>query len=307
VAAVGLALVAVLAGVVQPANAAPPSKVRDVVRALACTGVVGDLNVNVILAASQLAGTEARAQVIRDGEFIATGYGTSQWTDSTFAADVELTDEDGTVSGALQVNGRYQALDDDSQLVSKFKDGNIRVHESHTSRTLQISDVSAHLDGQPLQGLECQGSEEEGYLFYTSPTSYVFRSVGLTYENCAFEGASDVYLEAPLDRMLVFVYAEEPRPYSLSVGDIDVTSGYWTGSMKLAAEEGPIGQTDASISLVPAGKTFRVGGPTHDGFDRTVVTPYDFQFQADGLGGPISVTCEVFELQRSMRIANPNG
>ena len=134
-----------------PAEAAAPTRIRDHTTSVSCQA----LNVTLtrfLVAESDLAGTEARAQISEDGVTLAEGQGLSDWTDTTFRASVQLEDATGGdlgTAGEAFLSGTYRATGEPVRDLNRFKDGNIRVVEDHH---VDADRVRRRADGQRRAG-----------------------------------------------------------------------------------------------------------------------------------------------------------
>src|SRR5689334_11716791 len=73
-----------------PARADAPTKIRDHFTSVACEAVNGSTKTQFSVAQSDVAGSDAFARISEDGATVFDGRGTSDWTDTTFRAVVQL-------------------------------------------------------------------------------------------------------------------------------------------------------------------------------------------------------------------------
>lgn len=104
---------------------------------------------------------------------LARGEGVSEWSDTTFRAEVELIDDAGKPAGTLNVAGTYVSAGAGERTQQKFNDGNIHVVMDHTGTPVSASGASALFNGAAWQVDEAAGWHLTGYLFVSNPATYV--------------------------------------------------------------------------------------------------------------------------------------
>jgi hypothetical protein len=305
---IAVAAVAVVAGSLMsaPAQAAAPTKIRDRVTTVACRVDDGSTVTRFAVARSELAGTEALVQVAVDGEVQLEGYGTSDWTDSGFRASVALEDASGGghagSAGDAYLSGSYRVTGTPNRVLNRFKDGNIRVVEDHTTTELTVTDVVLTINGRTLDNVSCQADTVDGYLFFTAPSSYVLRGGFLTDTDCATQNMNDLGLFGTMDALsLSFGYADTADS-SASSGDLDLTAGPWSGEFAFNDGTGPAGTVAATVSAVQDGDVIRSLDRSSVVSERWVVTPYQVTIIADGPVSGASATCQVYDVDATLHI-----
>lgn len=286
------------------ATAAAPTRVTDRTVEVYCnaTGSHGE-DVNFYVAQSDLAATFGAVQAFdADGEYLARGEGagTSEWTLDGFRASVEVTDAGGGSLGAAYLSGAYAVNGSTETYTSKFKDGNVRVVENHTSTAVQVRRVVLTVPGIDVVDVGCDGASSSGSLFFTNPTAHVTRSSGLVVQDCRLENATDLFVEGSLDALtLGFGYADAPD-FSVFTLELDLTGGSWTGTVNAADDEGPV-PVAARVTLTRTGGTVRTGSSGPAGSERWTVTPYELDVRVDGPVGPARVTCQLLDVDVRFR------
>ncbi len=288
----------------QAANAAAPTRISDHTESIGCEVVYdGSMKLQFIVARSDLAGTDARAKIARDGEFVSAGFGESDWTvPGSFRAALDLTNDDGEVVNTAYLSGTYRTEGEGERTLNRFKDGNINVVEDHTTWALTLSDIVLVLDGVTLPDVDCAGDSEDGYLSYTNPASYVARGNFLAEYDCVGDNATDIFLEGPVDSIYVqFAYADSPD-WSATSPVMDLTAGPFSGAFKLNDGNGPAGEIAGTASLTQNGDVKRL--VTKDGVfsERWVMTPYLLEVTADGPNAPVSVTCAFYQVEATQHV-----
>ncbi len=297
---------AALAGLALPtaATAAAPTRVTDRTVEVYCnaTGSHGE-DVNFYVAQSDLAGTFGAVQASDvDGEYLARGEGagTSEWTVDGFRASVEVTDAGGAPLGSAYLSGAYAVTGSTETYSSKFKDGNVRVVENHTSTAVQVRRVVLTVPGIDVVDVGCDGASSSGSLFFTNPTAHVTSSSSLVVQDCRLENATDLFVEGSLDALaLGFGYADAPD-FSVFTPELDLTGGSWTGTVNAADDEGPV-PVAARVTLTRTGSTVRTGSSGPAGSERWTVTPYELDVRVDGPVGPARVTCQLLDVDVRLR------
>lgn len=289
------------------AYAAEPTKISDTFRSVICAGVGAEGEDLVFFVASSAEGTFAAVQAATaTGEHLGDGAGTSDWTATGVRSAVEVVDDDGRPVGTATLSADLSLNDDAERVVSKFKDGNIRVVEDNTTTTYDVRNVVLTFRGAPVEVTSCDGGQTVGTLFFTNPASYVVRGGDTVVESCTLDNATGLSFEGGLEELAVtFDYADRPDVSAASPG-ITFTDGRWTGTFRLFTEEGPIGEVAASATLTQAGGTVQVGGPTGDGgFERFRITPYDLVITADGPQAPATITCRLLDVETAVHSVSP--
>ncbi|PZF83454.1 hypothetical protein [Jiangella anatolica] len=294
--------------VTAPAAAGEPTRVDDEVTFAYLEAADGDRGLDISLARSATAGTEARARLWGgpEGEHLAQGSGTSEWTGSTFRATVELVVDDGAPGGTVTVAGTYTLAGDPQQDVQKFNDGNVRVHMEHTTTALAIDDVTVALDGVPWELQFADGYHELGELFVTNPATYVGHEEFVAFGEPKAENATDFFVEGTLDDLgVTFAYADAPIH---AAGAIDLTGGSWTGTLRMMDESGEtVGEATGTATLTPNGRPTRLVDDTHGGFERWTVTPYLLTLTVEGPIAPVRVTVEVADVRYALHTSPLGG
>jgi hypothetical protein len=292
-----------------PADAAPPTRIRDVVTSIACKAVDGSTIVRFAVATSDLEGSEAVAQVADAGTVLSEGYGTSDWTASTFRAAVTLKARDGGGGhlgpvGDAYLSGSYAVTGTPEREVNRFKDGNIRVTEDHTTTALTVSDVTLTIDGGAVGDVECAGDRITGSLFFTNPSSYVLRGGFLVTDDCHFTNMRDFSLFGTADAAYASFWYDDTVDSSAATPELDLTAGPWTGELLYNDGTGPAGTVTGSVSAVRNGKPFsRVMESTEVVRERWKLTPYLFRISAEGrTGADASATCQVYDVSLTMHV-----
>jgi hypothetical protein len=301
---------ALAAGVlaVAPAQAAAPTQVRDHVTSVRCTAVNGPTITRFLVADSDLAGTEAVAQVAEDGVVLSEGRGTSDWTATTFRAAVVLEERDGgghlDVTGDAFLSGTYAATGSPVREVNRFKDGNIRVVEDHTTTALAVSDVVLTINGEAVGDVTCAGDTVDGSLFVTAPASYVLRGGFLFDASCTTQNMVALGLFGSMDALsLSFGYADTADSSAAS-GDLDLTAGTFTGEFNYHDGVGPAGTVPATVSAVRSGRVIRrVVDRSEFASERWVMTPYLVSIAAEGReGADASATCRLYDIDATLHL-----
>jgi hypothetical protein len=291
-----------------PAEAAAPTRIRDHTTSVSCQALNGSTLTRFLVAASDLAGTEARAQISEDGVTLAEGQGTSDWTDTTFRASVQLEDATGGghlgTAGEAFLSGTYRATGEPVRELNRFKDGNIRVVEDHTTSTLTVSDVVLTVNGERVADVECVGEQVDGFLFFTAPASYVLRGGFLVSDDCDTQNMEGLGLFGTMDALfLSFEYADTADS-SASSGEMDLTAGPFSGEISYNDGVGPAGTVSATVSAVRNGRVIRNFVERSDVFsERWVMTPYLLTIAAEGReGADASATCQVFDIDATQHL-----
>jgi hypothetical protein len=299
--------VALVAGALMsaPAQAAAPTKIRDHVTTVGCRVDDGSTVTRFLVARSDLAGTQAQVQVAVDGSVQLEGSGTSDWTDSGFRAAVALEAGGGghaDSTGDAYLSGSFRVTGPPNRVVNRFKDGNIRVVEDHTTSALTVTDVVLTVNGRTLDNVICGGESVDGYLFFTAPSSYVLRGGFLTDTDCATQNMSDLGLFGTIDALsLSFGYADTADS-SASSGDLDLTAGPWSGEFTFNDGSGPAGAVQATVSAVRNGDVIRSLDRSDVVAERWVVTPYLVTVNASGPVSAASATCQVYAVDATLHV-----
>lgn len=288
----------------QSASAAAVTKIRDHTVSIGTEVQDGGMRIQFAVARSELAGTQAVAQISRDGEFVAEGEGLSDWTDSTFRAALDLTNEEGKVLHTAYLSGTYRPIGTGNRVQNRFKDGNIRVVEDHTSTPLTLTDVTLVLDGVTLSGVESFGESVDGYLSYTNPSTYVSRGNFNADAECKTDNAVDFALYgAPEEMWVTFGYADS-GDWSASSEAMDLAAGPFAGTFNLYDGEGPAGEVAAKALLVQNGNVIRrsIDNGTTAVSERWVMTPYLLTVTADGPNAPVTASCTFFVVDATLHV-----
>jgi hypothetical protein len=302
------ALAATTAATAAPAQAAAPTKVRDHVTTVACTAVDGARTTRFLVATSDLAGSDAVAQVSEDGVTLSQGRGTSDWTASTFRAAVLLEDASGGghlgATGDAFLSGTYAVTGRPVRELNRFKDGNIRVVEDHTTTALTVSDVVLTIDGAAVGTVSCQGDVVDGSLFFTAPASYVLRGSFLVDADCATRNMTGLDLFGSVDALSVSFGYADTRDSSASSGELDLTRGAFEGTFAYNDGTGPAGTVAASVSAVQDGRVVRrLVDRSSVSSERWVLTPYRLSIAAEGReGAQASATCQVYDVDATLHV-----
>ena len=288
----------------QTANAAAPTKIRDHTESIGCEVESGVDRIQFAVARSALAGTQAVARISHDGETLGEGYGESDWTDSTFRAAVEVTDDEGHVINTAYLSGTYRAAGPGERVLNKFKDGNIRVVEDHTSTPLAITDVNLVVGDVTLSGVECFGEMVDGSLFYTSPASYLSRGNFNADAECATVGMTDFSLFGTVGEMWVAFGYEGTEDWSAYSDFMNLADGPFVGTFTTNDGTGPVGEVAATASLVRNGDVIRraIDNGTTAVSELWVMTPYLLEVTADGPNGPVAASCTFYTVEATLHV-----
>jgi len=288
----------------QTANAAAPTKFSDHTESIGCEVETGSDRIQFAVARSAIEGTQAVARITRDGETVGEGYGESDWTDSTFRAALELVDNEGKVIDTAYLSGSYRAAGAGERNLNKFKDGNIRVVEDHTSTPLTVSDVTLTVGDVTLSGVECFGEMIDGSLFYTNPASYVARGNFNADAECATVGMTDFSLFGTVDEMWVAFGYEGTDDWSAFSQTMNLAEGPFVGTFTTVDSSGPVGEVAATASLARNGDVIRraIDNGTTAVSERWVMTPYLLEVSADGPNGPVSASCTFYTVEATLHV-----
>jgi len=291
-----------------PAEAAAPTKITDHVASVSCQALNGSTLTRFRVARSELAGTEARAQISEDGVTLSEGQGTSDWTDSTFRAAVQLEDATGGghlgTAGEAFLSGTYRTTGEPVRELNRFKDGNIRVVEDHTTTALAISDVVLSVNGEELADVDCAGEVVDGFLFFTAPASYVVRDGLLVGEGCDTQNMEGIGLFGTMDALFLDFQYADTADSSAFTGEMDLTAGPFVGEIGYNDGSGPAGTVTATISAVQNGPVIRRVVERSSVFsERWVMTPYLLSISAEGReGADASATCRVYDVDATRHL-----
>ncbi|HEX6888265.1 MAG TPA: hypothetical protein VF143_09175 [Candidatus Nanopelagicales bacterium] len=289
-----------------PAPAAPPTRVVDTTAQIVCEATAGDAEVVVGVSRSDLAGTDARAEVTVNGEYIGEGSTTSDWTSTTFRSTIPLTDRNGDPAGEVSFAGSYRPASEPVTNESKFQVGNVHVVERHTETVLGLSDLTLLYDGEALVPDRCDGWLTEGYLSYTNPSMRVERGSALPYDCTSTNpaGLPSVFAEGGLGELFVDVPLSTDPEISASAV-IDAVRGPWAGSMRVFENSEEAGAVAATATLVKQRPFHRLGAEG----EHFRITPYDFTLQIEGGSGwePVTVQCVLYDTQIKLRYPNPEA
>jgi hypothetical protein len=283
-----------------PALADAPTKIRDHFTSVACEAVNGSTKTQFSVAQSDVAGSDAFARISEDGVTVSDGQGTSDWTDTTFRAVVQLEDRPGGghlgAAGEAFLSGAYSLSGAPVRELNRFKDGNIRVVEDHTTSALTLSDVVLTVNGETVRNVECTGVAVDGYLFFTAPASYVSRGGFLVYD-CDTNNMRDISLFGRINELFLdFQYADTADSSAHSLA-MDLTAGAFAGEFGYNDGTGPAGTVPATVSAVRNGPVIRSTDRSSAGSERWVMTPYEVSITAQGReGGDASATCQVYDV-----------
>lgn len=304
------AILALAAGtlVTAPAQAAAPTRIREHVTTVGCTAVNGATVTRFLVANSDLAGAQAVAQVSEDGVTLSEGQGRSDWTATTFRAAVLLEDASGgghlDAIGDAFLSGTYAVTGTPVRDLNRFKDGNIRVVEDHTTTSLTISDVVLTINGEAVGNVACHGDSVDGSLFFTAPASFVLRRSFLFDADCTTSNMTDLGLFGGIDALsLSFGYADTADS-SASSGDLDLTAGPFTGELNYNDGVGPAGTVSATVSAVRIGPVVRgLVDRSEVSSERWVMTPYELTIAAEGReGAGASATCQLYNIDSTLHV-----
>jgi hypothetical protein len=290
----------------QTANAAAITKVTDRFDQIGCEAVDGDREIRFSVARSDSEGTDAVAHISTiDGEFVSFGRGDSDWsTPGAFRATVELSDDAGEVVDTAYLSGSYVSAGEGHRELNRFKDGNIRVVEDHTTTPLTVTDVSLVVDGVPVLEVDCGGERVDGFLSFTNPQSYIYTETFNGDGECATENAVDFSLFGTPDAMWVEFWYADSGDWSAHSEEMNLLEGPFEGTFTLNDGTGPAGETAATASLTPNGDVIRMWQDT--GSDqissRIVLTPYLLEVTAEGPNAPMSASCTFFDVTRKVHI-----
>jgi hypothetical protein len=289
-----------------PARADVPTKIRDHFTSVACEAVDGSTKTQFSLAQSDLAGSDAIAKISEDGVTVSDGRGTSDWTDTTFRAVVQLEDGSGGghvgAAGEAFLSGSYSVTGTPVRDLTRFKDGNIRVVEDHTTSALTLSDVVLTVNGEAVRNVECTGVAVDGYLFFTAPASYVSRGGFLLYD-CNTKNMRDIGLFGRINELFLdFQYADTADSSAHSL-EMDLTAGPFAGEFGYNDGTGPAGTVPATVSAVRNGPVVRSTDRSPMGSERWAMTPYEVSITAQGReGGDASATCQVYDVDATRHV-----
>lgn len=288
----------------QTASAATPTRVSDHTRSVGCEVNDGDTRTRFAVASSELAGTQAIAQITRDGMFVAEGYAESDWTESTFRAALDLRNEDGDLVDTAYISGAYRVAGEGDRVLNRFKDGNIRVVEDHTSTPFSLSDVTIVVGDVVLSGAECYGESVDGSLSYTNPSSYVSRGTFNADADCTSVNMVDFALFGTVDEMWVEFGYEDTPDWSASSETMNLAEGPFTGTFTTNDGNGPAGEVAATASLVRNGDVVRrsIDNGTTAVSERWVMTPYLLEVTADGPNGSVTASCTFYTVEATLHV-----
>ena len=291
----------------QTANAAAITKISDRFDQIACEVVDGNREIQVALARSDSEGTDAVAHISTvDGEFISYGRGDSDWrTPGSFRASVDLLDDAGeVVVNRAYLSGSYAVAGEGHRELNRFRDGNIRVVEDHTTTPLTITDVTLVVDGVQIEGVECAGESVDGFLSFTNPHSYLYDERFNGDGECTTENAVDFALFGTPDALWVEFWYADSGDWSASSEEMNLLEGPFRGTFTLNDGTGPAGEVAATASLVQTGDVIRMWQDT--GSDaissRIELTPYLLEVTAEGPNAPMSASCTYFDVTRKVHI-----
>ena len=284
-----------------PAAAGEPLRVRDVTASVLVVAVDGDRTVEVSVERSDIAGRFASATLYGGpgGDHLAEGAGTSEWTDTTFRAEVQLFDDAGQFVGTVAVGGTYAVSGAGDRDQEKFNDGNIHVVMDHTYTPLSASNVTASFDRTAWQVSEADGVQTTGYLFVSDPATYVSGFEKMIITDWTGGNATEFYTDdhGTVDEMFVVVHFGDGNYHA--AGTIDLRNRSWDGMFRLYDDEGgSIGRVQASAVVQP-GHAVRLFDRVRGGYDRWTYKPYDVELTVDGPLAPAHVTAQLLRLQNS--------
>lgn len=289
-----------------PAGADVPTKIRDHFTSVACKAVNGSTTTRFTVAQSEEAGSDAVAQISEDGVTVSEGRGSSDWTATTFRAAVQLEDGPGGghlgAAGEAFLSGSYSVTGAPVRELNRFKDGNIRVVEDHTTSALTLSDVVLTVNGEAVGNVECDGEAVDGYLFFTAPASYVSRS-GFLIADCATQNMRDIGVFGTIDALFLdFGYADTADSSAHS-SEMDLTAGPFAGEFTYNDGTGPAGTVPATVSAVRNGPVIRNTDRSTVHSERWEMTPYEVLITAQGReGADASATCQVYDVDRTLHV-----
>lgn len=289
-----------------PASAAAPTRVVDTTTQIVCEASAGEAEVVVGVARSDLAGTEARAEVTVDGEYIGEGSTTSDWTSTSFRSAIALTTRDGDPAGTISFTGSFQPASEPVTNESTFQVGNVHVVERQTETVLSLSELTLRYNGEAIVPARCDGWLTEGYLSYTNPSMRVERGSALPYDCTSTNpaGMPSVFAEGGLEELFVDVPLSTDPEISASAV-IDAVRDPWTGSMRVFENSEEAGSVPATATLGKQRPIHRRGAEG----EHFRITPYDFTLQIEGGSGwePVTVECVLYDTRITLRYPNPEA
>jgi hypothetical protein len=282
-----------------PAEAAEPTRVHDTSTSVKVVAVDGDRTLEVSVQQSESAGAFAFARLYGGpaGDSLAGGEGFSEWTDTTFRAEVELFDDAGQPVGTVTVGGTHAMTGDGERDLQKFNDGNIHVVMDHTWTPVSGSNVTASFDGAAWQVVEASGWHMTGYLFVSNPATYVGSGEVVAITDWRGDNVTEFYTDehGTLNETGLYLqYADNPHNAS---GVIDLSKRTWNGTFGLFDEEGGLLGRMPATATVAAGDPVRFFSRGRGGYERWTFTPYDVELTIDGPLAPAHVTAQLVRIQ----------
>ena len=294
----------------QPAHAAAPTRISDTTLSMWCTANAGDDFVRIVAESSQLQGTRLIAVIsTSDGEFVAYGTSTADWTETTFAGRTEVFDDYGNAVGTIGLDGTY-VLADTSRTVDRFNDGNVHVTEDHTFTDAVATQAAATLDGVPLTDLDCSGQQVVGSLFFTNPATYTARFPSLWATDCTGSNVdtSAVFAFGSVDDLGLVVNFLDPADVT-TAPVLRFRQGTWAGQLTLVDGDtgDPVADVPASATLTRSGSPLHVQTGEGPGAGRLSLTPYALHLEAGGVTAPISLDCRVYDVVDTVHVMPNQG
>jgi hypothetical protein len=298
---IGALAAASVAGVVAlggPAAAAEPTQVHDAGTAVMVVAVDGDRKLEVSVEHSEIAGSFAFANLYAGpaGDSVAEGHGVSEWTDTTFRAQVDLFDDAAQPVGTVVVSGTYAVTGSGERVLQKFNDGNIHVVMDHTWTTVSAN-ATASFDGADWQVVETEGAQMTGYLFVSNPATYVGSGEVVSIAEWAGDNVTEFYTDehGTLNETGLYLqYAGSPHHAS---GVIDLSKRSWEGTFAVFDEQGGLIGHVAASATITAGDPVRFLDRARGGYERWTFTPYDVELTVDGPVAPAQVTTRLVRIQ----------
>jgi hypothetical protein len=231
---------------------------------------------------------------------VGSGSGTSEWTDATFRASVELLDDEGHSVGTVLVTGTYAPVGDEQREVQRFNDGNVHVVMDHSTTSLAVSDLSVSLDGAAFQVERVLGDHQTGSLFVSQPATYVGTADQVVISEPVTENVAGFSTDTDHGLSAVgfdLQYVDSPLRAS---GGVDLTKPTWNGTFGLYTEEGEhVGRVAATATVTAKGRTVRFFERDRGGFDGWSYTPYQLNLAVDGPVSPARITANLAVIRYS--------
>ena len=308
---VAAAAVASTVTLARPAAAAEPTRVQDTSTSVQVAAVNGDRRVEVSVQRSERAGAYASADLYGGpaGDVLGRGApGNTEWTDTSFRAEVELFDEAERPVATVSVAGTYAITGPPQRQEEKYTDGNVHVVIDNTWTPVSVSDVTVSFDGQawPVVGIE--GWHMTGYLFVSNPATYVGSGEQVVITNWSGDNVIDFHTDnehsSLRETLLFFEYVD--NPYDAD-GVVDLSKRTWEGTFELSDKSGgPLGHMPATATIA-AGDPVRFTDRVRGGYERWTITPYDLQLTVDSPLAPAKVTAQLVRIQVAWHTSPQGG